>query len=169
MTLSAVQAEAAWLATSAADGLPNLLAANGGPFDIVQAYWRRTPGKGKRALYLFQSELVDQRTSMQHGITTHKFTARIEWPISSSSQTAETAQLQLEQAITAVIGRVRGFPTDHTHGGAFLSVAEGATAEDQDARIAVTFEDPEASLPPNGSGVFRADITYTADDQERIT
>jgi hypothetical protein len=163
--LTAPQLEAQWLqAYTPSDGLPALGAINGGPLDVIQAYLPRTPHKMKRQLYVLYGETIDQRTGMQHTISTHRLTLRILWPLSATSMTGEAAQAGLENAVRLTIARVRGIVLDHTHGGRFLSAAEGVTAEDQDARISVSYADPEQAL---AGGVLRADITYTVDDLER--
>lgn len=162
MTLSAVQKEAAWLA--AVDALPSLLIANGGPLEIVNAYWPRTPVQTRRGLYLFRADAAEERSANYRTIRTHRFTARVLWPMSGTTNTAEAAQLGLDLAVDLVLARIRGLPGDHTHGGAFLSVAEGVTAEDNSGRISVVFSDPEQAIAAKQP--FRADITYHADDLE---
>lgn len=166
MSLSAVQKEAAWLAAyNPADGLPALLKANLGPLQTVQGYWKRQINTNAPALYLMHRGFTEERSANLRTIRTHRFVARIEWP--NTQATLEAAQLALDNAVDLVLLRIRAFPLDHTHGGAFLSVAEGVSPVDNSGLIEVEFADPEQALASKHP--LRCDITYHADDFEVTT
>ena len=156
--LRALDREAAWLTTS--DALGALLAANGGPFDIVQARRPRTPSKSKRCLYVTRQPAMSaryERTATGRTMPIHHFRLDLDWPLTLGSGSAEAEQLNVDQAIDLIIARVLGPLGDKTHGGRFLSVAEDPTA------VAVDADDPAAAI---AAGRFTARITYTADDTE---
>jgi hypothetical protein len=56
-----------------------------------------------------------------------------------------------------LLQRILGPLGDKTHGGRFLSVAEGPGLVDVD------YTDPDATIE---LGVLRAEVTYSADDRE---
>lgn len=155
----AVAREAAWLASyDPADGLPALLATQGGPFDVVQAYLPRTPAARRCQLYVTRRRLQEVRTAHVRRMARHDFALRIIWPSSSASGAAEAPQQALDDAVDLVLLRIGGLMLDKTHGGRFLSAAEDP------AQVIVDFQDPEPSLRD------RADLTcivsYSADDDE---
>lgn len=160
MFSDAVDREAAWL--TQVDTLPALLKTAGGPFQIVQARWPRVPATRKTALYVLRSpgeaHHVDRYAS-QRSLLRTTFLLRLMWPLSNGQGSGENEQLLFEQAIDKVITRIEGLLGDKTHGGRFLSVAEDGRG------ITVSDYDPAQALP-NGDGIFRASITYTADDPE---
>lgn len=153
----AVDRETAWLGTSG-DGLPALLKAAGGPFDNVQAYWARVPRTQQRTIYVTRSDAQDERTANIRTMIRHSFVLRLIWPVLVGAGHAETEQRALDAAVSLVIGRIRGFTGDKTHGGAFLSVAENPRY------VRVTFDPAEATIP--GAKELRASIAYMADDYE---
>ncbi|NUP38164.1 MAG: hypothetical protein HOY76_14405 [Streptomyces sp.] len=159
----AVAREAAWLAAySPADGLPGLLAAYGGPFDVVQPYKARTPAKRRRSLFVRRSSIVVERFGFNRKINHYGFELQIVWPQTSSTGQAESVQQALDDAVELVIQRINGpvntMPLDKTHGARFMSVAENPTT------ITVLFEDPEQSLQQQAD--LKCLITYQADDQD---
>lgn len=164
-TADALAREVAWLSTSG-DGLPALLAAAGGPWNVVQAYWTRTPPTRQTALYLVRTTLRDYRFSAERRIDSYAFRAKLWWPIgatASGTDLWEAEQAALDAAVDVVLTRIRGFLFDHTHAtaaGSFLSVAEAP----EPGAITVSFTDPEASA--SAVNALRADITYSADDRD---
>ena len=160
MFSDALDRESAWLNTTG-DTLPTLNASAGGPFHIIQARWPRIPATRKTALYVLRqpsgSFQVDRFAAVRT-ISRTAFMLRLMWPLANGQGSAETEQLLFEQAIDQVVTRVMGLLEDKSHGGRFLSVAEG-----RGQQIAVHFDDPEQSLP---GAIFRASITYGADDYE---
>lgn len=155
----AVGRETAWLqAYDAADGLPALLKASGGPFDVVQAYWPRTPAKRRRSLYVLRRSLVVERFGFNRKINHHTFDLRIVWPQSSQTGQAESVQQALDDAVDLVVQRVSGLFQDKTHGARFLSVAEDPTT------INVQFADPDQTIQAQAD--LMCSITYQADDQD---
>lgn len=159
-TRDAVAREAAWLATSG-DGLPDLLANVGGPWDIVQAWWPRTPATQKRGIYVLLDPngvgIHDQRTANIRRRPSYMFLLRIIWPITAGSGSAEKEQQALADAVDLLLKRIDGPLMDKTHGGRFLSVAEDPRYVD------VRFADPEQTIPAKQ---LRAEVTYSADDFE---
>lgn len=156
-TADVVDREAAWLATSG-DGLPALLTTAGGPFGVVQAYWPRTPGKRTAGqLYVMRRTINEKRFANQRRMDTYHLVLKLIWPLTSGSGNAEADQRAFDVAIDQVIARIGGFRGDKTHGGRFLSVAEG-----DHSGVTVHFDDPASTLPPEAE--FRAEITYSADD-----
>jgi hypothetical protein len=154
----ALDRETAWLTT--VDALPALLTVNGGPFDIVQARRPRTPTKSKRCLYVTRQPGMSAhwaRTATGRTMATHHLRLEVDWPITVGTGSAETEQLNVDQAIDLVITRVLGPLGDKTHGGRFLSVAEDTSGVDVDA------DDPATAI---SRGRFTARITYHADDPE---
>lgn len=158
-TATAVAREAAWLAGyNPSDGLPALLKSRGGPFDIVQPYWPRTPAARRSSLYVMRRNIQSVRTANIRTMDRYQFVLRIVWPVSSRSGGAEVVQQALDDAVELVLQRVGGLFMDKTHGGRFLSVAENPPQSDTD------FLDPESSITANAD--LRVDISYWADDFE---
>jgi hypothetical protein len=151
--------EAAWLNTTG-DGLPELPAPNG-PFQIIQARWPRVQSTRKTGIYVLRqpgnSAKLNRFGAQRSMLTTH-LQLRILWPLTSGVGSAEADQLLLERAIDAVLARVQGPLGDKTHGGRFLSVAENPDYID------LTVDDPEQAIAQGG--IFRAQITYSADDAD---
>lgn len=157
---TAVAREAEWLAAySAADGLPGLLRAYGGPFDVVQAYWPRTPQVRKNCLYVLRRRIESGRTANVRTMYRYQFLLRIVWPQTSRTGSAEVVQQALDDAVELVFRRVGGLFLDKTHGGRFLSVAENPPLSDAD------FLDPESTISGQNPEL-RVEITYWADDFE---
>lgn len=158
----AVDRETAWLAAyNAADGLPALEAKQGGPFDVIQPYWARTPAKRRRQLYVLRRSIAVERFGFNRKINHYGFELRIIWPQSSQTGQAESVQQSLDAAVDLVIQRINGplaMPLDKTHGARFLSVAENPTT------INIVFGDPEQTLQANAD--LTCSITYQADDQD---
>lgn len=160
-TADAVAREAAWLADyNPADGLPGLLTPQGGPFDIVQPYRRRTPPARTNQLYVTRPGFRIKPFGLNRRINHYTFTLRISWPLSSRRGDAESVQQALDDAVDLVVQRVIGplaLPIDRTHGARFMSVAVDA------AEIDVRFPQPTTITP---DGVLEALVTYTADDAD---
>lgn len=159
----AVSRETAWLTTTG-DGLPALLTANGGPWDVIQAYLPRTPQQRKTQLYVLRRRFPTRRIAQQRRRATHYFHLVAHWPIGATTAgtgIAEDEQQALDNALALLVQRIEGFEFDKTHGGRFQAVAEG---EDL-AVIDVQLGDPAQDIP---NGVLTAQVTYTADDTEYI-
>lgn len=163
-TPTAVQREAAWLVTSG-DGLPALVTTAGGPFDVVQGYWPRTPQARKAALYLTRPGYADMRFGAHRKIRRHSFLLRVAWPIGATTigtDLWEEEQIALDNAVHQVVARIVAFDGDKTHGGRFLSVAEAPAAQP----INVRFGDPAHASGGGGRVDLTAEITYQADDND---
>lgn len=155
----AVAREAAWLTSfDPDDGLPGLLRAAGGPFDVVQPYVPRTGAQRQSRLYVTRSALRVERFGFNRKINHHTFMLRVYWPQTSPSGQAESVQADLDTAVDLVVQRISGLFQDKTHGARFLTVAEDPTAID------VQFVDPEALIQAKAE--LTATITYQADDQD---
>jgi hypothetical protein len=163
---SAAAREAAWL--QAVDSLPSLLAADGGPWDVIQAYWPVAHlAKDKHGLYVDARPVADSRVSNQRIRPQYTFVLTLLWPVkaqgatagvSGTTRIAETEQQNLDNAAALLIERVRGFLGDKTHGGRFLSVAENPRT------VTYVKEDPAVTYPQDRT--LRASVTYKADDYE---
>jgi hypothetical protein len=154
-TANAVDREVAWLTTTG-DGLPTLLAP-AGPWQNIQAYQPRTPGRRGSNIFVLRRQIHDKRFAAVRRMPTYQFHLKLIWPLSSGAGSAEADQRAFDAAIDQVLQRIDGFPGDKTHGNRFRSVAENPEY------VQVEFADPEHTL---GVSEFRADITYYADDAE---
>lgn len=153
----AVDREVAWLTTSG-DGLPDLLANVGGPFDNIQAYWARTPATRQKSVYVLRRRIHDERVANVRRRPTYSFVLKIVWPISTASGSAEKEQRALDAAIGLLLKRIDGPQFDKTHGQRFLSVAENPNYVD------VEYIDPEQTI--SQVATLRVEVTYSADDFE---
>ena len=165
-TADAVDREVTFL-TASGDGLPALQSSANppGPWNIIQAYWPRTPATRQSGLYVLRPQLADDRWTNQRKLAQYDFRIRAIWPIggtTTSSGIGEQEQRALDAAIDLLIQRIRGTLGDHSHGGQFMSVAEAPAPE----RITVRFDDPETTMA--ASSTLRAEITYSAHDQAVI-
>lgn len=156
-TGDAVAREVAWL-TASGDGLPALLRSAGGPFEVVQGYWPRTAATNKRAVYVTRSRAHNERSANVRTMPTYTFVLKVVWPMLASSGSAEEDQQALDDALDLIVARVAGPLLDKSHGNRFLSVAE------KPAWIDVDIDDPERALADGR--IFRATVTYSADDFE---
>ena len=168
----AVDREAQWLATpgNANDQLPTLLTKDGGPWEIIQPYWARTPNNRKTRVYVLRSDINVMRYASIRTIFGYEFSLRAFWPLSSGAGVAEDDQRAFDVAIHMLLMRVRGvnpnapLGADKTHGGRFLQVAEGSDITHTTPGVRVHFEDPQHTIE---DGVeFQATITYAADDRD---
>jgi hypothetical protein len=160
-TADAVAREAAWLSTTG-DGLPSLLKSAGGPWDVIQAYRPRTPATQKTQLWVLRRRVATERFLEQRRIPTYHFHVAAWWPIGATSTgtaIAEAEQAALDAAIDLLIQRIEGYPSDKSHGGRFMSVAEAPAG----SAIGVEFGDPDQGI---AVGAFSASIIYSADDQD---
>lgn len=155
-TADAVARETAWLTTSG-DSLPALLAADGGKWDVVQAYAPRAGATGmrKNQIWVLRRTLRIERFGDIRRMAHYEFELILSWALSSRTGSAESDQSAFDAAVDDVLVRIGGPLMDKTHGGRFLSVAEDPT------RIEVTFVPPEQTMT---DAVFRAHVTYNADD-----
>jgi hypothetical protein len=156
---SAEMREAAWLSQSG-DSLPSLLTANGGPFELVEAFDPvAARPKMKNTLYVMALHVADQRVSNMRIRPQYEITLDISWPARKpGTPLAETAMQDMKNAVDLVLQRVRGLVGDKTHGGRFLSVAEVP------AMASVAYSDPAATIP--GGGYVGATVSYRCDDFE---
>jgi hypothetical protein len=163
-TSTAVAREAAWLAQTGVGGLPSLLETAGGPFETVQAYYGRSPNMRKRSIYVMRQSLTEMRLGGLRKIDRYSFRLIVRWPSKSTTGRMETDEADFDAAIDKLLQRIRGPVGDHTHGGAFLSVAEEANG----ATISVDFDPPERTLAGSvgNSPYLSATVRYSADDEQ---
>jgi hypothetical protein len=153
--------EAAWLNTTANDGLPVLPSSAGGPWEVIQAFWTRTPGTQQTQLYVSSLEIDDERTSSQRIMPHYQITLDLHWPVRvTTSPLLETEQQNLKNAVDLLVQRIRGPVGDKTHGGAFLSAGEVPRSPG----VHVSFEHPMQTVPADKE--LRASVIYYADDDE---
>lgn len=155
LTADAVDRETAWLTTSG-DGLPALLATAGGLWDNVQAYFPRDSYSQQRTIYVLRHRVQQKRIGAQRVMATYPFRLILYWPLLDGEGSAESDQRLFDVALDQVLQRVLGPLGDKTHGGRFLSVAESGTVE-------IDYDNVEQTIP---HGYLRAELAYTADDQE---
>ena len=159
-TDTVVTRETAWLRNST-DALPSLLAVNGGPWGVIQAYWARTPHTQVPQIYVTRSGWEDYHPLSQRYRPQHEIVLHLVWPVrQTTSPLAENEQQALDTAIDLLIQRVRGPLGDKTHGGSFLSAAE---VPDSPPPV-VRFMDAETSI--DAMKALRASVTYKVDDDE---
>ena len=163
-TADAERREAAWLA--AVDMLPSLLAASGGPFQVVQAFWPGAKFAAKKTgIYVQRRRTRVYRFGGQRIQGQYEFFLKLVWPLKSTAAgIAETEAQNFSNAIELLRQRVSGFPGDKTHGGRFLSVAEAMQAQSSYAYFDVEYADPEVTIPQGGW--LRATAAYPAHDPE---
>lgn len=160
----AVAREAAWLTTSG-DGLPALLTAAGGPWDVIQAYMPRTPAARQSQIYVLRRGFDTHRWSQQRRMATHRLHLTCSWPIGGTTTgtgIAEAEQAAFDAALDLLVQRIEGFVGDKTHGGRFLSVGESPDG----TRIDVEFTDPGQTV--NAGAFLQAVVTYQADDTDYV-
>lgn len=155
-TSDAVDRETSWLLTTG-DGLPSLMGTGAGQFANIQAYQPRTPGRRGSNLFVLRRQIHDHRFAAPRRMASYQFLLKLYWPLSSGQGNAEADQRAFDLAVDRVLQRIDGFVNDHSHGGRFRSAAEDP------AYVDVRFVDPEETL---GQGEFRAEISYSADDNE---
>jgi hypothetical protein len=166
-TGTAAAREAAWLCVTG-DGLPSLLSEDGGPWDVIQAYW---PGahfaKDKHGIYVDARPVDDLRVSNQRVRPRYTLVLSLTWSIkaqgatagtSGKAQIAETEQQNLDNAAALLIERIRGPLGDKSHGGRFLSVGENPRT--------VTYAKEDASVTIPQHRALLGTVTYKADDYE---
>lgn len=159
----AIDREAAWLATTANDGLPILPASAGGPWDVVQADW---PGQKaatqKRGIYVTYGDNTDARPNALRVRQQHTFVLKIFWAVKTGTAGGpEAEQKACRTAVQALIGRIRGTFGDKTHGGRFESAGE---VPSRAGWPVVRWSDVEHTIAAERA--IRCTVTYKADDLE---
>jgi hypothetical protein len=163
-TADAVTREAVWLSRSG-DGLPALLSETGGPWDVINGYWPRTPSYRINGIYVLRSRLQDIRISNQRKRPAHQFRLKLIWVVGSTTTAvgiAETEQFAFDTAVDLLLHRIRGTLGNKTHGGAFLSVGE---TPGRSPEISVDFDPPETTMD---RGFLSGTVIYSADDLEDV-
>lgn len=156
----AVAREVAWLNADLSAlpvPIPTLLKPTG-PFDLIKAFGRsekaRVPG---RILFVSRERAPEYRLALQQKFHVHHFRLKIGWPVRATTQ--ETDLSNLDTALELLLTRIRGPIGDKTHGGRFLSVAEGEDSGTPE--IDVIWDEPELVDENNRSIVF---VRYLAAD-----
>lgn len=157
----AVEREAAWLTTTG-DGLPALMTSAGGAWDIVQAYWPGSRLQTQRTgVYVLRGRLLDQLVEGRRIRPQYEMTLHLEWPLKTiSTPAAENTQKAMDAAVADLIGRLRGFTGDKTHGGRFLTAAQVPHSHPPEVR----WDDPRKTIPEGKH--LTATCTYRIDDLE---
>ncbi|HET9893701.1 MAG TPA: hypothetical protein VFQ44_01960 [Streptosporangiaceae bacterium] len=160
-TSDVVARETAWL-QAAGDGLPALRKADGGPWDIVQAYW---PGNRlatkKSGIYVTRGAFDFDHVNAQRYRPQHTLVLVLWWPVrTSTALIAEQEQQAFDDAIELLVERIAGPVGDKTHG-RFLSVGEVPGQ----VSVAVVFDPPWQTIQ-SADNNLRATATYHADDFE---
>jgi len=152
--------EAAWLNTTG-DGLPSLNASANGPWQVLQAFYSRTPGTQQTQCYVWAGEIADNRVANIRIRTTYQVTLDLHWPVrQTTSPLAEQEQQNFKNAVELLLQRIRGPVNDKSHGGAFLSAGEVP----RQPGVHVQFEHPSVTIPADKE--LRATVTYFVDDFE---
>lgn len=163
-TADAVAREAAWLTTSG-DGLPALLTAAGGPWDVVQAYLPRTPAQRQSQIYVLRRSFNTHRWSQQRRMATYGFHLSCLWPIGGTTigtGIAEDEQQAFDAALDLLVQRIEGHVDDKSHNGRFLSVGESPDG----TLIDVQYTDPGQTI--SQGGFLQASVTYAGDDTDYV-
>jgi hypothetical protein len=163
-TADACEREASWL-SAANDGLPSLLAVNGGPWKVIAAYFQGAQTRTQApAIYVTRGKAEQIRVANQRIRPRYPMRLELYWPVLTinpgASSIAAQEQQNLDDAIELLRQRVTGPLGDKSHGGRFLSAAEVKGAPGWD----VTFE--PASVTIRASKEIRAVATYVIDDFE---
>jgi hypothetical protein len=162
-TADAVAREAAWL-RSTGDQLPSLLAVDGGPWDVVQAYLPRTPADYQSQLYVLRRGWNSHRFAEQRRMPSYQFHLVALCPIgrtTTGEDIAEDEQQAFDNALDLVRLRIEGYVGDKSHGGRFLSVGETP----DNGLLDVQYQDPAQGL---ADGFLSATIAYGADDSDYV-
>ncbi len=158
-TADAASREAAWLASyNPLDGLPALTTANGGPWDLVQAYDPRTPGKRKNTIYVTRPEYKIERFGNIRQMPHYLFHVKLTYALSNIAGSEEVDQQNFDTACELVLQRILGLQQDKSHGGRFLSVAE------KPEFVHFMQDDPVETIPAKVA--FTGMFVYYADDFE---
>jgi len=163
-TGDAVDRETAWLKASG-DGLPALLVADGGPWDVVQAYVPRTPGQRQSQIYVVRRGFDTHRWSQQRRMASFRFHLACMWPVGGTTidtSIAEAEQRAFDAALALLVQRIEGHVGDKSHGGRFLSIGESPDG----TLIDVQYDDPAKSIA--GGAFLSAQVTYTGDDTDYV-
>lgn len=122
-----VDAEAEWFgADLSAQGVPALLASQGGPFHVVAAHVRRL-AQARHQLYLAHGPTAQPRRSKTTTRLDHQVVALVLWAALGAGARAHEDADDLEQAVAKVIARVLGPVGDVGHGGRWFRVGPVAT------------------------------------------
>lgn len=156
-TSDAVSREAAWL-NSFGDTLPSLNAAQGGPWDLIQARKPRTPPKRKSAIYVTRPHFKIVRFANVRQMPKYTFHVMTVWPLANQVGSEEIDQQNFDEAIDLLVVRILGLELDKTHGGRFLSVAENPEY--------LTYDQDDPVVSVADIGALTATLVYIADDFE---
>jgi hypothetical protein len=101
---------------------PALLAANGGAWVNIQAYYPKVLQR-QNQIVITRGKPSEERIAIGgEKEWLHRFDVMLLWPL--DAEDAETDQQSLDTAIADVLTRIRGPLGDKTHGLAFAAVAE---------------------------------------------
>lgn len=136
----AVTAEAEWFGLDlTADGIPPLVSADGGPFTLLAPYLRRQDQRPRQCL-LTHTTSRDRRIAKDLLHVDHEVAALVLWPNPGAALRSHEDQAALDEAVDAVVKRIRGPVGDSTHGGRWWRVGE-PIVEPPDALSLLLFVD----------------------------
>lgn len=158
--------EASWFTTDPPATFPTcppLLVSNGGPFDVVQAFWQQVDER-ERELYIVMTESIEARDEQTLGAMggmkgwKHSLVLYLYWPVEDPTGSLENEQQNFRTAIAAVLTRIRGPQYDKTHGGQFAAVGGEAPGD----RVTTRFGDVPTAIAQGQP--LTAQILYSAYD-----
>lgn len=122
-----LESEQAWYETDlTASGVPALLKAQGGPFDIVASHVRRL-AQARAQLYLTHGPTTQARGAKAGVRLDHQVIALVLYAAVGAGARAHVDQDSLEAAVGRVVARVLGPAGDVDHGGRWFRVGPVAT------------------------------------------
>lgn len=152
---SVLDLEEAWFLDSSL-GLPPLAAADGGPFGVVAAHVRRL-SQHPRQLFIGHGPTTDLRRSKAGDrLVRHEIVVLVAWPSVGAGHRAHEDQARLDDAVDAVLARVRGPVDDIGHGGRWWGVADARVEPPNPATI-LAFRDAIGAM----GGGYEVAIRYS--------
>jgi hypothetical protein len=120
----AVVREAEWLALANVAGVPDLAAANGGPFTTIAPYFNRRLAQSERQLWVMREEGARRRGATA-GVRRHdhSFALVVLWRQRNADLAGEMRAL--DDAVGKLLRRLEGPAGDVSHGGRFDEVGGG--------------------------------------------
>lgn len=102
-------------------GVPHLLRADGGPFDVVTPHVRRL-SQANHQLYLTHGPTREGRGAKNMVRLDHEVVAIILWSALGAGAREQVDQANVEAAVAKVVARVLGPDGDVGHGGRWFSI-----------------------------------------------
>ncbi|MCA1572823.1 MAG: hypothetical protein LC798_21525 [Chloroflexi bacterium] len=115
-------------------GLPPLVADQGGPFSTVAASIRRL-SQGSHQLFLAHVDTTDRNMSHEDVRHDHQVAAVVLWAAIGGGARAHQDQARLDDAVSAVLDRIKGPAGDRGHGGRWWAVSDARAAPPLPAQL----------------------------------